>query len=212
MGRFKIKKQDTFIDMTPMSDVMVLLLTFFMLTATFVKDEPVKVNVPGSVAEIKIPEANLLTIFVDTRGKVFISMDTPETQRAMIEQLIREDVGFSLNPKQLDELSKVPTFGTPLNTIAGWLELESAQRTEILLKNPEAGIPLAEYQEDGSKIGDDQLKLWVQAARKANGKNMGIAIKADSKTPYASIKKVMDSLRDVDENRYNLITTLKSGE
>ena len=33
MGRFKIKKQDTFIDMTPMSDVMVLLLTFFMLTA-----------------------------------------------------------------------------------------------------------------------------------------------------------------------------------
>jgi biopolymer transport protein ExbD len=212
MGRFKIKKQDTFIDMTPMSDVMVLLLTFFMLTATFVKDEPVKVNVPGSVAEIKIPENNLLTIFVDTRGKVFISMDTPETQRAMIEQLIREDVGFSLNPKQLDELSKVPTFGTPLNTIAGWLELESAHRTEILLKNPEAGIPLAEYQEDGSKIGDDQLKLWVAAARKANGKNMGIAIKADSKTPYASIKKVMDSLRDVDENRYNLITTLKSGE
>ena len=40
MGRFKIKKQDTFIDMTPMSDVMVLLLTFFMLTATFVKEEP----------------------------------------------------------------------------------------------------------------------------------------------------------------------------
>lgn len=42
MGRFKVKKQDTFIDMTPMSDVMVLLLTFFMLTATFVKDEPIK--------------------------------------------------------------------------------------------------------------------------------------------------------------------------
>ena len=44
MGRFKIKKQDTFIDMTPMSDVMVLLLTFFMLTATFVKEEPIKVS------------------------------------------------------------------------------------------------------------------------------------------------------------------------
>ena len=57
MGRFKIKKQDTFIDMTPMSDVMVLLLTFFMLTATFVKDEPVKVNTPGSVSEIKFPSA-----------------------------------------------------------------------------------------------------------------------------------------------------------
>lgn len=211
MGRFKIKKQDTFIDMTPMSDVMVLLLTFFMLTATFVKDEPVKVNVPGSVAEIKIPEHNLLTIFVDTRGKVFLCMDSPETQRAMAEEMIRGEY-LTLNPKQLDEFSKLPTFGTPLNTIAGWLDLEAAHRTEILLKNSDAGIPLAEYQEDGTTIGDDQLKLWVAAARKANGKNMGIAIKADSKTPYASIKKVMDSLRDVDENRYNLITTLKSGE
>ena len=211
MGRFKIKKQDTFIDMTPMSDVMVLLLTFFMLTATFVKDEPVKVNVPGSVAEIKIPEHNLLTIFVDTRGKVFLCMDSPETQRAMAEEMIRGEY-LTLNPKQLDEFSKLPTFGTPLNTIAGWLDLEAAKRTEVLLKDPAAGVPLAEYQEDGSKIGDDQLKLWVAAARKANGKNMGIAIKADSRTPYASIKKVMDSLRDVDENRYNLITTLKSGE
>ena len=211
MGRFKIKKQDTFIDMTPMSDVMVLLLTFFMLTATFVKDEPVKVNVPGSVAEIKIPEHNLLTIFVDTRGKVFLCMDSPETQRAMAEEMIRGEY-LTLNPKQLDEFSKLPTFGTPLNTIAGWLDLEAAHRTEILLKNSDAGIPLAEYQEDGGTIGDDQLKLWVAAARKANGKNMGIAIKADAKTPYASIKKVMDSLRDVDENRYNLITTLKSGE
>ena len=52
MGRFKIKKQDTFIDMTPMSDVMVLLLTFFMLTATFVKEEPIKVLENGSVYEL----------------------------------------------------------------------------------------------------------------------------------------------------------------
>ena len=47
MGRVKIKKKSTFIDMTAMSDVTVLLLTFFMLTSTFVKPEPVKVNVAG---------------------------------------------------------------------------------------------------------------------------------------------------------------------
>jgi biopolymer transport protein ExbD len=44
MGRAKIKKKDTFIDMTAMSDVTVLLLTFFMLTSTFVKKEPVQVT------------------------------------------------------------------------------------------------------------------------------------------------------------------------
>ena len=43
MGRAQIKKKSTFIDMTAMSDVTVLLLTFFMLTSTFVKKEPVQV-------------------------------------------------------------------------------------------------------------------------------------------------------------------------
>ena len=64
MGKVKVKKSDTFIDMTPMSDVMTLLLTFFMLTSTFVKNEPVKVNTPGSVSETKVPENGVLTILV----------------------------------------------------------------------------------------------------------------------------------------------------
>ena len=42
--------------MTAMSDVTVLLLTFFMLTSTFVKKEPVQVTTPASVSEIKIPK------------------------------------------------------------------------------------------------------------------------------------------------------------
>ena len=87
MGRFKVKKQDTFIDMTPMSDVMVLLLTFFMLTATFVKEEPVKVNTPGSVSEIKIPEKDLLTIFVEKNGKVFMSMDSPANMITLAQKM-----------------------------------------------------------------------------------------------------------------------------
>ena len=41
---------------------------------------------------------------------------------------------------------------------------------------------------------------------------MRIAIKADQKTPYAVIKNVMNSLRSIHENRYNLITSLKNGE
>ncbi len=40
MGKVKIKKKSTLIDMTAMSDVTVLLLTFFMLTSTFLdRDE-----------------------------------------------------------------------------------------------------------------------------------------------------------------------------
>ena len=47
----KVKKHEVFIDMTAMSDVTVLLLTFFMLTATFLPLEPVRVTAPASVLE-----------------------------------------------------------------------------------------------------------------------------------------------------------------
>ena len=73
MGRAQIKKKSTFIDMTAMSDVTVLLLTFFMLTSTFVKKEPVQVTTPASVSEIKIPETNVLQILVDPEGKIKIA-------------------------------------------------------------------------------------------------------------------------------------------
>ena len=65
MSRAKIKKKNMFIDMTAMSDVTVLLLTFFMLTASFVKKEPVQVVTPASISEIKIPETNIMSILVD---------------------------------------------------------------------------------------------------------------------------------------------------
>jgi len=198
MGRFKIKKQDTFIDMTPMSDVMVLLLTFFMLTATFVKEEPVKVVTPGSVSEIKIPATNLLTVFVEKNGKVFMTMDSPESLRKLADEMKNEDK-LDLNAEELKAFAEAPTFGTPLNTIKSWLKLDT--KNEFLTKSQEAGIPCDSV--------NNEFKIWVSAARQACGENMKIAIKADKATSYAVIKRVMDSLREIDENRYNLITSLK---
>ena len=84
MGKVKVKKADVWIDMTPMSDVMVLLLTFFMLTSTFVKNEAVKVVTPASVSEIKVPENNVLTILCDKEGKIFLGMDTPGKQEELL--------------------------------------------------------------------------------------------------------------------------------
>ena len=187
--------------MTPMSDVMVLLLTFFMLTATFVKEEPVKVNTPGSVSEIKIPANNLLTIFVEKNGKVFMTMDSPESLRKLANAM--NDAGkLSLSASEVEAFAQAPTFGTPLNTIKGWLAQEN--KNEILTKSQEAGIPCDSL--------NNELKTWVSTAREACGDGMRIAIKADKSTSYAVIKKVMDSLRDIEENRYNLITSLKGVE
>lgn len=87
----------------------------------------------------------------------------------------------------------------------GWLDLGSeAERADILKSAANPGIPTDSL--------NNEFKTWVKAARVACGENMRIAIKADKNTPYAVIKKVMDSLRDLDENRYNLITSLKGGD
>ena len=99
MGRAKIKKKSTFIDMTAMSDVTVLLLTFFMLTSTFVKKEPVQVFTPASVSEIKIPETNILQILVDPQGKIFMSLDKQPDMKAVLEKM-GEEYGVDFTPEQ----------------------------------------------------------------------------------------------------------------
>ena len=132
-----------------------------------------------------------------------MNMDNPNGQKAMAEKLI-EQKKLSLTDAQLKAFSEVPTFGTPFNTIAGWVDTEASKRNSLLLESPEAGIPCDSL--------NNELKDWVTAAREANGENMRIAIKADKSTPYSTIKNVMNSLREIHESRYNLITTLKGGE
>ena len=187
MGRAKIKKKSTFIDMTAMSDVTVLLLTFFMLTSTFVKKEPVQVTTPASVSEIKIPEKNILSILVDPDGKIFMSMDKQSDLKDVLEKM-GEEYGVTFTPEQEKTFALSSTFGVPMKSMKTFLDLPS-EKQDAILKNE--GIPCDSI--------DNQFKAWVR-----------IAIKADQATPYAVIKKVMNSLQDLRENRYNLITSLKT--
>ena len=197
MGRAKIKKKSTFIDMTAMSDVTVLLLTFFMLTSTFVKKEPVQVFTPASVSEIKIPETNILQILVDPQGKIFMSLDKQPDMKAVLEKM-GEEYGVDFTPEQEKKFVTASTFGVPMRSMQKYLDLPSDQQDK-LLKNE--GIPC-----DST---DNQFKSWVRRARQVNP-DLRIAIKADASTPYAVIKNVMSSLQDLRENRYNLITSLKT--
>ena len=197
MGRAKIKKKSTFIDMTAMSDVTVLLLTFFMLTSTFVKKEPVQVTTPASVSEIKIPEKNILQILVDPNGKIFMSLDKQSDMREVLENMGKE-YGVTFTPEQEQKFAISSTFGVPMKSMKTFLDLPTDQQ-DAVLKNE--GIPCDSI--------DNQFKAWVRNARAVNS-DLRIAIKADQNTPYAVIKNVMNSLQDLRENRYNLITSLKT--
>jgi len=197
MSKVKVARKSTRIDMTAMSDVTVLLLTFFMLTSTFVKKEPVQVTTPGSVSEIKIPETNILQILIDPKGKVFMSLDK---QADMINTLesVGKEYSVTFTPEQVQKFKIQKTFGVPMKEMKRFLNQTTEEQDKELNK---WGIP--------TDSTDNQFKVWIKSAR-VNNRDLRIAIKADQKTPYKVIKSVMNSLQDLNENRYNLITSLKN--
>ena len=205
MGKVKIKKQAVWIDMTPMSDVMVLLLTFFMLTSTFVKNEPVKVNTPGSVSEIKVPENNVLSILVDKQGKIFLNMDKPGDMQTILESMC-DQYGITLTAKQIETARKSNGIGVSMNDIQ---ELLSQSEAKVNDYQKDKGIPTDSI--DGKM---SEFQLWVKAVRDnlADGSDTKIAIKADENTHYNVVKKLMSELQDMNENRYFLITSYKKVE
>ena len=198
MSKVKVARKSTRIDMTAMSDVTVLLLTFFMLTSSFVKKEPVQVTTPGSVSEIKIPETNILQILIDPQGKVFMSLDK---QGDMVNTLksVGTEYGITFTPGEVQKFKLLPTFGVNIKSMKDFLKLKPEIQDKDL---PGLGIPTDSI--------DNQFKSWVKNARATNP-DLRIAIKADQNTPYKVIKDVMNSLQDLRENRYNLITSLKNG-
>ena len=196
MAKVKVKRKSTFIDMTAMSDVTVLLLTFFMLTSTFIQKEPVTVTTPGSVSEIKIPESDILQILVDPQGKVFMTLDKQE-DRVEVLKKVGEEYGITFTPEEINKFRLANSFGVPISQMKAFLALSEDEQDATL---KELGIP--------TDSTDNLFKVCVNSAREQN-RNLRIANKADQTTPYPEIKTIMTSLQDIRENRYNLITSLK---
>jgi len=225
MGKVKVKKQSTFIDMTAMSDVTVLLLTFFMLTSTFVAKEPIQVNTPASVSEIKIPESNIMTILVDQQGKIFLSLDYQQEQVVATLRAVGEDYGYTFTPKQEESFKRLKSFGVPMNLMKDFLDMP-VDRQDVHMRDafsPWVGIPTDSVEVRDALGGivsrDNEFMRWVSRAtqirdeaRKENPDmpELQIAIKADKETGYPVVKKVMDDLRTMRKNRYLLITNLRT--
>ena len=198
MAKIKIQKKDIWIDMTPMSDVMTLLLCFFMLTSTFLTPEPVQVNTPNSVSEVKIPEQDVLNILVTPEGKVFLGTENKNNMQAMLDAMTSK-FNVSLNATQIKHFREDAMVGASMSQLASYLSLDQEKMAEAIQK---LGLPL-----DSIQGGKSEFQEWVSEARNANP-DIRLAIKCDSKTPYSSIKKLMSELQDMNENRFQLITNL----
>ena len=80
------------IDITPMLDVVFIMLIFFIVTASFVKESGIEVNRPDAATTAAKPKANIL-IAINEGGEIWINKRKVEvTQvRANIERLHAEN-------------------------------------------------------------------------------------------------------------------------
>ena len=232
MGKVKIKRKSTLIDMTAMSDVTVLLLTFFMLTSTFLQKEPIIVNTPSSVSEIKVPDQNLVTILISPKGQVFLSIsgdgDTTYSSENVRKELLvnvmaeynkyrKNKVQFT--QKQVNTFARCASFGYPIAQLPEFLDQDVTKQDELLdpQKNGQSDIPVDMNQDLDHP---NEFQMWMRALYSSSNANListikdgkGIAIKADKDTPYSVVNVVMDNLQTLKMNKLSLMTALKTEE
>jgi len=84
------EKED--IDMTPMLDVVFILLIFFIVTASFVKEAGIDVNRPEAATAVKKERANILVAISD-KGDIWINKRKVDIRsvQANIERLKAEN-------------------------------------------------------------------------------------------------------------------------
>jgi biopolymer transport protein ExbD len=202
--------------MTPMVDLAFLLVTFFMLAASFRSSEPVEVDVPSSISDKIIPE-NVLLVTVDRGGRVFFNLSDPEARRELIQNMsAKYKIGFS--QEQIDKFTFMSSFGCTMRELPQYIDMSADQRKMFNTK----GIPL-----DST---NNQLKDWVfygniaalnsgktayeEAKLKGESPEVNdfkpkFILKVDNKALYVHAQHVVDVFRDLELNNLNFITSME---
>ncbi len=226
--------------MTAMSDVTVLLLTFFMLTSTFLSKEPATVITPPSVSTEKVQETNVVQVLVNPEGKVWLTMNNDtsanwsnEKMRVALLEKVSEIYNETHKNKpvkftdaQKYTFSKLGSFGVPLAKMGEYLDLidqpEGQTKMDKWLEgdggpNHPTGIPISWNQNESTP---NEFQMWMKAMRQSSNENLvsaikdgtGVAIKADQNTSFDIVHLVMDNLQTIHMNKFTLLTALKGAE
>ena len=91
-GAFGAKEEESSIDLTPMLDVVFIMLIFFIVTASFIKEAGIDVARPLASTLEKIPDANIL-IAISAADEIWMDKKViePRFVKAAIERLHAEN-------------------------------------------------------------------------------------------------------------------------
>ena len=85
------EEEDASIDMTPMLDIVFIMLIFFIVTTSFVKEAGIQVNKPEANQANKEPSANIFIAIRDT-GEIWMDKRQVDVKRvaANLERMLAE--------------------------------------------------------------------------------------------------------------------------
>ena len=195
MARVKPKRHNIRVDMTAMTDVSFLLLTFFILTAQFAKPDVETITTPSSISEKLLPDASLMTVLSTTDGKFYFTPVDNGTERMALLDKMGAKYGMKFTDAEKATFTKVQSVGVPMNQLKGYLNLSDDDRKAF---KSQTGIPL-----DSTNT---QLIDWVEQSLAVNP-DYKLAIKGDVETKYPKVKALFEGLRDIDFLKFWLITS-----
>ena len=200
MPSVKIKKHAPDNDMTPFVDIAFLILSFFIMATKFKPEEPIEVTTPNSVSSIALPEKDAFMVSIDKDGRVFISMDNPQSRQLLIQSM-NQTRGLGLGPAEIKNFINASSVGVPFSQLKSLLSLDPEDENSMPLLKQQVGIPCAD-----STGGE--LTVWVREALTAySGKKLNLLIKSDNNTKYPVFKHVLDAFKLNDQNKFLLVTS-----
>ncbi|MBL7811201.1 MAG: biopolymer transporter ExbD [Bacteroidetes bacterium] len=211
-------QQTPSLDMTPMVDLAFLLVTFFMLTASFRMQEPVVVDPPTSTTIREIPKQVFL-ITVNSEGQAFIDI-THAAVKAKVFRSVCKQYDIKPTDEEVLKFTGAGSIGMSIENLRQYLSLDGNERTKV----KQNGIP---YDTTGKK---GQLYWWAYYARleahkdfkqrEEEAKNRKLdfdkdnyiqfAVKADANAKYDVVKHVIQVFRDAKVKQFQMITGLES--
>lgn len=90
-----VKKESPDVNLTPLIDVVFLLLIFFMVSTTFKKETAIKVDLPEATAKPETHKKKSFELVVDTKGRYFIknkalvNQDVKTLKRVLLKNMGR---------------------------------------------------------------------------------------------------------------------------
>ncbi len=76
------------INITPLIDMVFLLIIFFLLTSSFIRDTGIKINLPDA-ASVSVHERNDITVSILGNGKIFL--DGKEVKIETLENILKAE-------------------------------------------------------------------------------------------------------------------------